>query len=91
LKSLEFSVYLILSAAPGIILGGKERPAHKADNLTAIYEPIIYKMWEPRRFTTLYASKTCYSDSFCLFMEWGGTYWTDLAQDKKQSGRFWML
>jgi hypothetical protein len=25
------------------ILGGKGRPARKADNLTAIYEPIVYK------------------------------------------------
>jgi hypothetical protein len=25
--------------------GGKERPAHMADNLTAICEPIVYKMW----------------------------------------------
>jgi hypothetical protein len=32
---------------------GKERPVRQADNLTAIYEPIVYKMWEPRRFTTL--------------------------------------
>jgi hypothetical protein len=29
------------------ILGGKWRTAHKADNLTAIYEPIVWKMWEP--------------------------------------------
>jgi hypothetical protein len=26
--------------------GGKGRPARKADNLTAICEPIVYKMWE---------------------------------------------
>jgi hypothetical protein len=32
---------------------GKERPARKADNLTAIYEPTVNKMWEPRRLTTL--------------------------------------
>jgi hypothetical protein len=29
--------------------GGKRRPALEADNLTAIFEPIVYKMWEPRR------------------------------------------
>jgi hypothetical protein len=33
--------------------GGKKRPARRADNLTAICEPIVYKMWEPRRLTTL--------------------------------------
>jgi hypothetical protein len=26
---------------PGTFLGGKERPARKADNLTAICEPIV--------------------------------------------------
>jgi hypothetical protein len=26
---------------PGIFLGGKARPARKADNLTAICEPIV--------------------------------------------------
>jgi hypothetical protein len=29
--------------------GGKERQARKADNLTAICEPIVYKMWGPQR------------------------------------------
>jgi hypothetical protein len=33
--------------------GGKEGPVRKADNLTAIYEPIVYKMSDPRRLTTL--------------------------------------
>jgi hypothetical protein len=32
--------------------GGKGRPARKADNLTAICEPNVQKMWEPRRLTT---------------------------------------
>jgi hypothetical protein len=27
----------------------KERPVRKADNLTAICEPIVYTMWELRR------------------------------------------
>jgi hypothetical protein len=31
--------------------GGKGWPERKADNLTAIYEPIVSKMWEPRRLT----------------------------------------
>jgi hypothetical protein len=29
--------------------GGKGRPARKADNLIAICELIVHKMWEPRR------------------------------------------
>jgi hypothetical protein len=45
--------------------GGKGRPARKAD-LTAICEPIVYKMWEPRRLTTLWASMACYKDSFTV-------------------------
>jgi hypothetical protein len=43
---------------------GKERSARKADNLTAIPEPVVYKMWEPRRLTTLWASTACYRDGF---------------------------
>jgi hypothetical protein len=45
---------------------GKRRSARKADNLTAIYEPVIWKMWEPRRLTTLWASTAYYRDSFTL-------------------------
>jgi hypothetical protein len=44
--------------------GGKGRPVRKADNLTAICEAIVYKMWEPRRLATLWASMACYRDSF---------------------------
>jgi hypothetical protein len=32
--------------------GGKGWPVCKADNLTAICEPIVYKMWESRRLAT---------------------------------------
>jgi hypothetical protein len=44
--------------------GGKGRSALKADILSVICEPIVYKMWEPRRLTTLWASTACYRDSF---------------------------
>jgi hypothetical protein len=44
--------------------GGKGRPARKADNLTAVCEPIVYKIWEPRRLTILRASTARYRDSF---------------------------
>jgi hypothetical protein len=43
---------------------GKGRPVLKSDNLTAICEPFIWKMWKPRRLTTLWASTACYRDSF---------------------------
>jgi hypothetical protein len=57
MKSLDFSIDLILLAhcGPGVDLASnrneheesslrKGRPAHKADNLTAICGPIFYKM-----------------------------------------------
>jgi hypothetical protein len=34
--------------------GGKGRAAREADNLTAFCEPVVYKMWELRRLTTLW-------------------------------------
>jgi hypothetical protein len=40
------------------------RPARKADKRTVICEPIVQKMWEPLRLTTLWASTACYRDSF---------------------------
>jgi hypothetical protein len=49
------------------IPGGKGRPAHKADNLTAICEPIVYKMWEPQHFTALWVSTARYRDTFTLY------------------------
>jgi hypothetical protein len=36
--------------------GEKGLPARKADNITAICQAIVYKMWEPRPLTTLQAS-----------------------------------
>jgi hypothetical protein len=47
------------------IPGGKGRPAHKADNLTAICEPTVWKMWEPRPLTPPWAF--CYRVSFTFF------------------------
>jgi hypothetical protein len=46
---------------------GKGRPAHEADNLTAICEMIVWKMGAPRRLTTLWAFMACYRDSFTFF------------------------
>jgi hypothetical protein len=47
--------------------GCKECPARKADDFTAICEPIVYKIWEPRRLTTLSASTACFRDSFTFY------------------------
>jgi hypothetical protein len=44
--------------------GGRGRPARKADNLTAICELTVQKMWEPRRLTNLWDITACYRDSF---------------------------
>jgi hypothetical protein len=43
--------------------GGKRRPARKADNLTAIYVPIVQKMWKPRRLRTLWAPMAGYRNT----------------------------
>jgi hypothetical protein len=48
--------------------GGKRLPAHKADNLTAICEAIVQKMWEPRRLTDLWASTDCHRDGFTFIL-----------------------
>jgi hypothetical protein len=48
--------------------GSKGPPAHNADNLTAICELIVWKMWEPRRLTILWASTAFYWDSFTFFL-----------------------
>jgi hypothetical protein len=48
------------------IPGGKGQLARKADNLTTICEPIVWKMWEPQHLTTLWASTACYRDTFTL-------------------------
>jgi hypothetical protein len=46
------------------IPGGEGRPARKSDNLTAICEPIVYKMWEPQHLTALWVSTARYRDTF---------------------------
>jgi hypothetical protein len=48
--------------------GGKGRLARGADSLTAICEPTVYKMWEPRRLTALWAFTACYRDSFTILL-----------------------
>jgi hypothetical protein len=47
--------------------GGKGRHARKAENPTAICEPILTKMWEPQSLTKLWASRACYRNIFTFF------------------------
>jgi hypothetical protein len=51
------------------LAGVNGRPARKVDNLTAICEPNVLKMWEPQRLTTLWASTACYRDSFTFLFK----------------------
>jgi hypothetical protein len=46
----------------------KGRPARKVHKITAICERTVYKMWQPRRFTILWASTACYRDSVAFFL-----------------------
>jgi hypothetical protein len=48
---------------------GKGQPVSKADNLTAICEPIVYKIWGPRCLAALWACTACYKDSFSVEYE----------------------
>jgi hypothetical protein len=60
--------------------GDKGRLARKADNLTAICEPTVWKMWEPRHLETLWACMVCYRDSFTFFF---GYIISELQSTKK--------
>jgi hypothetical protein len=48
-------------------LGGEGRPPRKADNLAAICETIVWKMWEPPCLRTLWASTASYMGSFIFY------------------------
>jgi hypothetical protein len=61
------SILCNLAVTTRRLLGGKGRQARKADNLTAICEPIFQKVWEPQRLTTLWTSTACYRDSLPFF------------------------
>jgi hypothetical protein len=50
-----------------MFLGSKVRQVRRADNLTAICEPIVYTMWDPRDLTIQLFSTACYRDNFTFF------------------------
>jgi hypothetical protein len=61
----------------------KVRPAHKAATLTAICEPLNYKMWKPGILTSLYAFMACYRHIFkFLLLMWLSHY----AANRKVAG-----
>jgi hypothetical protein len=78
------SIYLIIPATlnPGVYtasvqdagkknLRSKARPLFETDNLTAICEPIVYTMRDPKHLTKLQASTACYGRIFtflCLLL-----------------------
>jgi hypothetical protein len=70
------STQLLTQMSTRNLLGSKERTARKADNLTAICEPIILKMWEPQRLTTLWASTACYRDNFTFTTHYSMRYFS---------------
>jgi hypothetical protein len=61
------STQLLTEMSTRNLSGGKGRPARKADNLIAICDPIIWKIWEPGRLKTPWASTACYRDSFNFY------------------------
>jgi hypothetical protein len=76
--------------------GRKGRPALKADNLTAICEPIVKKMSEPRSLTTLWASMACYRDGFTFFLPLHDLSWHTFLclwkiSEKTKRMAWWMV
>jgi hypothetical protein len=51
-----------------MFLGSKARPTRKADNLTAICERIVQKMWDPPRLTTPWTFTVCCTDKLYFFI-----------------------
>jgi hypothetical protein len=49
-----------------MFLGSEVRLVCRDDNLTAIFELIVYTLWDPQQLTAQQASMVCYGDSFTL-------------------------
>jgi hypothetical protein len=74
---LEFT-QLLTEMSTRKLPGGKVWLALKADDVTAICELLVSKMWEPQHLKTLWACTACYRDSF--------TFLSYLNTDIKQRG-----
>jgi hypothetical protein len=49
---------------------GKGRQGRKPGTITAICEPIVWKMSKPGRLTTLWTSTAYYRDGFTIITPW---------------------
>jgi hypothetical protein len=56
--------WALLHKCSGRVGVRKTRTAWKENKLIAMYEPTVYKMWEPRRLTALWACTARYRDNF---------------------------
>jgi hypothetical protein len=69
-----------------MFLGSRARPVRRADNLTAICDPIVGTTWDPRHLTTLQASTAYYGDSFIVLLAFccvrvcTRTLWSEISQ-----------
>jgi hypothetical protein len=43
----------LLELSRKMFLGSRARPVRRTDDLTIIYDPIVYTMWDPQHFTNL--------------------------------------
>jgi hypothetical protein len=81
MRLLDFLTDITLPAALGLgstqpltemstrnLPGDKGWLARKADNLTDICKPTVYRMWEPQHLTTVSASMACYRDRFTFYI-----------------------
>jgi hypothetical protein len=57
-----------------MFLGSREWPTREAENLTTIYEPAVYVVWDPQHLTTLQACTVCYDDSSIFAKRKGKDY-----------------
>jgi hypothetical protein len=62
--------WLLIEMSTRNLSGGrrdKAQPTRKADNFTAMCEPIVWKMWALRHLSILYTSKGCYGEILLYF------------------------
>jgi hypothetical protein len=57
-----------------MFVGSRARPVSETDNLTVIYEPIVYTMWHPRHFKSYGPPTACCGDNFILVFSKLHTY-----------------
>jgi hypothetical protein len=68
------STQLLAEMSARNISGSKGLMARKPADLTDIFEPIVYKMWEPRHLKNLWDSTTFYRDNLNTMVKYNGVY-----------------